>query len=463
MSESGASAKRRLSVQIQVTVPVRVPATASMRQALETVPESESPESVTLRSLLLRAWRVATGETGRARASWRDDMVTSVLSFFLGVGLFLDGWNHINLQEGKLGPFLTPWHYGLYTGFTATAVWVLTRNQKRHGWSLANIPRGYGAALIGMGFAGVAISGDAVWHTVFGVETGITRVISPFHLFLFLAGFLLVSTSFRSAWQAETPATIDRFKTFFPALLSISVATALISYFFQYASPMLTWTPESVLKLANSSAFLETTQIYQVLSVLVTNLILVSPIIFILRRWQPPYGTCAVLFGVVAGFSASMTEFSRLGLVAAAVAGGLVGDLAIARLRPSPQRRAATRAVGAIVPAALWACEFTALRLAYNITWSPELWLGSITLATLTGVGLTVLTVPQHLPISAWNSSKGLEDQSTTVEAPTTHSSSDADVIPFQRSASAPAAEHQDARTAVSMEQSQEEMTAEAV
>src|SRR5438105_11444770 len=121
-----------------------------------------------MRSLVGAGWGIVAGKTGRATASWRDNMVTSLLSSLLALGLFLDGWNHINLQEGRLGPFLTPWHYGLYAGFSVTALWILTRNQKRRAWSLANIPRGYGSALVGMGLSTIAIGGDAVWHTVFG-------------------------------------------------------------------------------------------------------------------------------------------------------------------------------------------------------------------------------------------------------------------------------------------------------
>lgn len=62
------------------------------------------------------------------KAIWREDLVTSLLSTLLVAGLFLDGWNHINLQNGALGSFFTIWHALLYAGFGATALWVVTRN-----------------------------------------------------------------------------------------------------------------------------------------------------------------------------------------------------------------------------------------------------------------------------------------------------------------------------------------------
>src|SRR5436309_11675992 len=62
------------------------------------------------------------------REPWREDLITGLLSTTLVAGLFLDGWNHINLQNGALGSFFTVWHALLYAGFTATFLWVATRN-----------------------------------------------------------------------------------------------------------------------------------------------------------------------------------------------------------------------------------------------------------------------------------------------------------------------------------------------
>src|SRR5438093_12649750 len=63
-----------------------------------------------------------------AKAIWREDLVTSLLATLLVFGLFLDGWNHINLQNGALGGVFTIWHALLYAGFNGTALCVITRN-----------------------------------------------------------------------------------------------------------------------------------------------------------------------------------------------------------------------------------------------------------------------------------------------------------------------------------------------
>ena len=60
---------------------------------------------------------------------WREEhLVFALCASTVVIGLFLDGWNHINLQNGALGSFFTPWHGVLYAGFSITATWLALRN-----------------------------------------------------------------------------------------------------------------------------------------------------------------------------------------------------------------------------------------------------------------------------------------------------------------------------------------------
>jgi hypothetical protein len=59
----------------------------------------------------------------RPPASARTNAVTAALAVWFTVGLFLDAYAHANLPG--LGTFFTPWHAVLYSGFAATADWVL--------------------------------------------------------------------------------------------------------------------------------------------------------------------------------------------------------------------------------------------------------------------------------------------------------------------------------------------------
>lgn len=81
----------------------------------------------------------------RPRTSVRTDVVTTVLSVWFVLGLFLDAYHHANLPD--LETFFTPWHAVFYSGFAATAGWVLwtvgrQAQQGRRG--MAAVPIGYG-------------------------------------------------------------------------------------------------------------------------------------------------------------------------------------------------------------------------------------------------------------------------------------------------------------------------------
>src|SRR2546428_7413984 len=126
----------------------------------------------------------------------------------LVIRLFLDGWNHINLQNGALGGFFTIWHALLYFGFNGTALWVITRNPHLYDrgarpapyfHKFLGIPLRYPLAIGGLAIATVGLFGDIAWHAAFGEETGVARVIAPFHLLLFAGAAGLVSPPPRPA------------------------------------------------------------------------------------------------------------------------------------------------------------------------------------------------------------------------------------------------------------------------
>jgi hypothetical protein len=353
------------------------------------------------------ALREAAKARKRVTVSLREDRIAALLACWLVFGLFLDGWNHINLQEGKLGPWLTPWHYNLYAGFTVTMLWIVSRWRRYRKQGV--VPRGYGLGLAGMAVATFGVMGDAVWHTLFGIEVGVTRVISPFHLILMAGGFMLAATALRSGWHSDRPARATM-RDFFPALLSLTLITSMIAYFSQHLSPFLTWIQPGLITISAQSPFKETTQIYLVASVLISNIILMTPVVFMMRRWRPPFGSLTFLFTVNAALLATQTEFSRGALVGAALVGGLVGDLAIRRFDPSPTRIAANRLVCTLTPLALWGCHFAVLWIAYKIVWVPELWGGSILLAMGSGFVLSQLSNPSPVPAQAWDAQPGAQD-----------------------------------------------------
>src|SRR5579859_3029683 len=111
-----------------------------------------------------------------------DLTMVALSSWFVG-GIFLDGWAHNHIAQ--LETFFTIWHAVLYSGYMATAAFLLG-SWLRHrvpgaSWE-QGLPAGYEASLVGaviFAFGGVA---DMAWHLLFGIEASISALLSPTHL-----------------------------------------------------------------------------------------------------------------------------------------------------------------------------------------------------------------------------------------------------------------------------------------
>lgn len=329
---------------------------------------------------------------------WRDDLVAALLSSLVISGLFLDGWNHINLQKGRAGSFFTPWHGLLYAGFTANAVWVLRQN--RHLWNRAvqpdphlfrigSVRLRYPFAVAGLILVFVGMSGDLVWHTALGEETNVARVIAPFHILLFTGAALLIAAPFRSSWHA--PAEYPRRSTFvrlLPALVSLMLMTAAASFMLQWLSPFMEWHATSLDLFAGvipvNGPGLQTAMAARVV---IANIIFLAPLLLTMRRWALPPGSATFVFGVVAMAMSALTSFDLAGTIAAAVVGGLAVDTVIwlsRRLTVSVQMFlvAAAAAIGA------WPLYFLILNTSYGGHWPTDFFLGVVSLSTLVGLVL---------------------------------------------------------------------------
>jgi hypothetical protein len=305
------------------------------------------------------------------RASWGEDLVTGWCAALLVLGLYLDG-----------AP--TAWHGLLYLGFGVTAWWILTREQRPGSWSLRAVPAGYRLALAGVGLGLVAVAGDTVWHALVGTEQGMGRLVSPVHLVLFAGVCLLGSSALRAAWSGPSPARVPGLKALWPVVLSTTLVVAVTAFFFQDVSPQATATA-------------------QVSGLLLHNLLFIAPVLWLLLRWETPLGTFTVMAGSVAVALATQTGLGLVGLAGAAVLGGTAADVAVALLRPSPQRRWAARAAAVIAPAVYWTAHFALLKVGYGASLEPALWLGSVLWACLSGFTLALLMWPPAVPLTAWN------------------------------------------------------------
>jgi hypothetical protein len=340
-------------------------------------------------------------DSGEAR-TWvtpRTDLVTALLGVWFGVGLMIDAWAHSNLAE--LETFFTPWHAAFYSGFAAVSGWIIWqvyRNVRAGRSGLAAVPKGYLAGLLAIpGFAAFGFA-DLMWHTFLGIEQTIDILFSPSHLGLIVTMMLIITTPLRSAWNAPDLGHGPRLPRLLPALVGLGFGTTLVSLFLSYGNAMQ-WDANGVVR-AFSSVDAGTSQLAA--SMIITNVALLAPVLLLLRQWHLPFGSVTVLSLVGVLMPGAQTGFRNVPILLAFVAAGLVSDLLIRWLRPSPGRRAAYWAFAGLSAFATWALYIAVASLvAGRLPAVPELWTGSPIVAGLIGFLLGVLLLPNATPAEA--------------------------------------------------------------
>ena len=181
----------------------------------------------------------------RPVSTYKEDLITAVLTFWPIAALMADGRNHNN--EVGQESFFSLAHIVLYTGMTALAIWVavvVTRYQLAAGtdWrkllpDLKQIPVGYGVAIIGFITLGIGGPADFIWHSIYGFEVGVDAIYSPPHLALFIGGLLVTTTGIRAMWAKRDIA--PDFKRFWPVTLSVILFLAMTGFVTMYLSPWM--------------------------------------------------------------------------------------------------------------------------------------------------------------------------------------------------------------------------------
>ncbi len=245
-----------------------------------------------------------------------------------------------------------------------------------------------------------------MWHTVLGVEQGIEAVMSPPHIFMLLGLVLISSIPFRAAWDArDEGGDAPPLRTFLPALLSLTLSMLIISLGAIYLWGFTSARFMSVLGLERFIGEIgpakiglrlihEAAQERAFGNILITNFILLSPVFLMLRRWHLPFGSVTILFTITGGLMAAVSGMFYLPLLVAPVVGGLLADWLIQAWRLSPLRVGRVRVFAIVVPLVLWSLYFAATQLLWGVAWSPGLWSGTILWTATSGLGLSVVAIP---------------------------------------------------------------------
>ena len=346
------------------------------------------------------ASKPVTATRERPAGSIRFDLYVVLLSLWCTVGLFVDGYAHNH--GGVDNTFFTPYHALLYSGILAVGLFLgITQYRniaKGHTFSRA-LPYGYNLSLVGVGlfFAGGGF--DFLWHSLFGFEANLSTLLSPAHLLLATAGLLIVTGPLRAAWQrSNLPST---WANLFPVVLSLLLLLSALTFFTQFSNAFShAWGYiENV--PSRERGYLD---VLGVANILFPTTLMIGVLLFAVRRWVLPFGavTFILLVNAIGMLALEWREMQQLWYVLfAALAAGIVGDLLLHLLKPTPANPLALRIFPFAVPFVLSLVYFLLLIMRVGIWWEIHKWLGVSFFAGASGLFLSYLTLSPALPEKA--------------------------------------------------------------
>ncbi len=332
----------------------------------------------------------------------QNPTITLTLVTMTIVGLFVDIWSHG--QPGLVETFFSPLHAAFILPFLGTAGYLLRAITRSRPGGRREALRRYGMDLAGVLSFAAGLTGDLIWHSIFGLETSVEALTSPPHVFLVLGLILMASGPFRAAWADGSSTTRPTLRAFLPTLLSLSLATSMVGLLLTYlwgftSSHYMTPQTFRLIKLLAGSGSHEAlmrdiAHARAISNILITNAVLLAPVLIMLQRWRPPLGSVAILFTLPTMLMAAVTGFFVPRLLLLPVMAGLAADGLIRVLEPSPRRIASLRFFAATVPVVLWGLYVLIVRLEWGLVWPPALWGGVIMWTGLEGLGLSLLVPP---------------------------------------------------------------------
>ena len=321
------------------------------------------------------------GATPAAPYSNRRQTITVLAGAWVVVGVFVDGWAHFN--RPGLETFFTPWHALLYSGAAVLFGWLLLPTAK-----VAHRDRVWAVAAAAIFTVGGL--GDLLWHQAFGVESGLSALVSPTHLLLLLGGLIGLTAPLRETRGHR----LDGLKAVLPVLGAVTLAAALGAFFLLYLSPFAADAPTVAVTAIPEGApgheEAEGPAVTGLAAYLVSTVIIVLPLLGLRLRGLLPFGTITVMVTTIAVLSAGVTEFEQPAAPVAALTAGLAADLIVraGRRLPEPGQ---LLLLGAVVPALLWSAQLGALAITAGVRWPAELVIGVLVLSTMFGTALGLL------------------------------------------------------------------------
>jgi hypothetical protein len=261
-------------------------------------------------------------------------------SIFVTVfGMALDLWAHLTKRVSNEEGFFTLWHLVMYTGIGLVVihiVWPVIQGLRQGKTIRQSVPMGYLWAFYGVPIIMLGGLGDAVWHTLFGVEIGTEALVSPSHILLMIGLFALLSAPFRAMCLRRQPGSTLEWRADWPGLVSLGFVWFFIVAVFWYANSIFItyrwYTPSAIVEwglrvptelgnhiVASAPAeMLEMGFVQGALSILFTTFTLLFVLMTVGRRYRLPIGFWAMLFafGSLHAFLYKQTQLFVVALVA---------------------------------------------------------------------------------------------------------------------------------------------------
>jgi hypothetical protein len=334
----------------------------------------------------------------RPLATERDDTVAGLCGVWMIAGLFVDGWAHRNQKPET---FFTPWHAILYSGFAASATWMLyvARRHQRPGQSMRRtLPVGYGFRSLGVAVFGVGAIGDLIWHELLGIEVNIEALLSPTHLVLLSGGLLMAVGPIVSTMARETEAK-PRWSSTGPIIGTIAFVVSILQFFLMYVSPYVeddygrnTYRQA----LAYGDRWLRNQlEIAGIANIVIFTFVTTAALLFLVRRAPLPRGTFVAVLIVPAFLQTVLQSFDTLLRIIGAVVAAIVAELTWPHVAVAKNRRYVLPAWIALLTAITWFGLFVGVAFDSSeggVAWTAPLWTGVPFLAALFAALLTVTT-----------------------------------------------------------------------
>jgi hypothetical protein len=221
-----------------------------------------------------------------------------------------------------------------------------------------------------------------LWHLRFGIERSLSALISPPHLLLMASLALIATGPLRAAWRRPV------MRAPWTAIISASMLLSMFTFFNQFDEPLVNPWPG----FKATEDIVPYIQQLGVLGIMVQSALLTGIVLYLLRRFELPFGSITVIAGLNGILLGALEE--QFTLIPVAIVGGLLADLVLAWLRPGPERVGAVRFATFMGPVAVSSLYLLVVTITIGMAWPVTLWLGSVVVSGAIGLLLSYLVFP---------------------------------------------------------------------